>query len=121
MMLKCPKCGYVWDWGGKSIYFFSCPRCRKNESINHISGWLTTDEPTRKPVLANPFQEVKGEETMTKHNNDWLIEHKCECEDCFNYRVPGYVLCHGHLYGFPRRMAEDDIQRLKSLEVKKDG
>jgi predicted Zn-ribbon and HTH transcriptional regulator len=26
----CKKCGYEWVYGGSSIYYVSCPRCRHN-------------------------------------------------------------------------------------------
>jgi len=28
MKLKCKKCGYEWDYKGKSQFYTSCPRCR---------------------------------------------------------------------------------------------
>ncbi|MDI6884554.1 MAG: nucleotidyltransferase family protein [Hadesarchaea archaeon] len=28
MLLRCGRCGYEWDYGGKSEWYASCPRCR---------------------------------------------------------------------------------------------
>ncbi|MEM0318299.1 MAG: hypothetical protein QXE66_00100 [Desulfurococcaceae archaeon] len=33
MKLKCPKCGYVWDYRGKNPYYATCPRCLRKVSI----------------------------------------------------------------------------------------
>jgi len=31
--LKCKKCGYEWEYKGKSEYYTSCPRCRANVRV----------------------------------------------------------------------------------------
>ncbi|MCC6045299.1 MAG: endonuclease Q family protein [Ignisphaera sp.] len=31
--LKCPKCGYFWDYKGKKQYYATCPNCFRNVSI----------------------------------------------------------------------------------------
>ena len=38
--LKCKKCGWVWDYGGRKEYYATCPNCRravniKKERINN--------------------------------------------------------------------------------------
>jgi hypothetical protein len=43
----------------------------------------------------------------------WLKERKCSEKGCYNRRADGYVLCLGHLYGFPHRMTDDEIEALK--------
>jgi hypothetical protein len=48
----------------------------------------------------------------------YLKECKCAQEGCFNYHREGYIYCIGHLYGFPQRMLEEDIKRLKEAGVK---
>jgi hypothetical protein len=54
---------------------------------------------------------------MSNYSTDYLKEHKCS--ECYNFCVPGYTLCHGHLWGFPRKMDEEDIKKLKELEVRR--
>ena len=29
----CPKCGYDWEYKGKSNFYISCPRCRSNINL----------------------------------------------------------------------------------------
>ena len=31
--MKCPKCGYEWEYKGKSDFYISCPRCRSNINL----------------------------------------------------------------------------------------
>ena len=31
--MKCKKCGYSWEYKGKSKFYASCPRCRTNIKI----------------------------------------------------------------------------------------
>ena len=31
--MKCPKCGYEWEYKGKSDFYISCPRCRLNINL----------------------------------------------------------------------------------------
>ena len=31
--LKCPKCGYVWDYKGGKQYYATCPNCFRKVSI----------------------------------------------------------------------------------------
>jgi uncharacterized OB-fold protein len=31
--LKCPKCGYVWDYKGKKQYYATCPNCFRKVNI----------------------------------------------------------------------------------------
>jgi len=33
----CPKCGYDWEYKGKSNFYISCPRCRSNINLNKIN------------------------------------------------------------------------------------
>lgn len=33
MKIKCAHCLYEWNYLGKSDYYCSCPRCRKNISV----------------------------------------------------------------------------------------
>jgi len=47
----------------------------------------------------------------------FLKEHKCVEENCYNYSHPGFILCVGHLHGFPNRMHPDDIELLKEDEA----
>lgn len=45
---------------------------------------------------------------------EYLKEHKCQEIDCYNFSVRGYVFCEHHLYGFPRKMDDEDIKKLES-------
>jgi tRNA(Ile2) C34 agmatinyltransferase TiaS len=31
--LRCPHCGHVWDYKGKSKYYATCPRCMYKVNI----------------------------------------------------------------------------------------
>jgi len=31
--LKCKKCGWVWDYGGRKEYYATCPNCRRAVNI----------------------------------------------------------------------------------------
>jgi predicted RNA-binding Zn-ribbon protein involved in translation (DUF1610 family) len=31
--LKCPKCGYVWDYKGRKQYYATCPNCFRKVNI----------------------------------------------------------------------------------------
>lgn len=31
--LRCPKCGYIWEYRGASQYYATCPRCLRKVSI----------------------------------------------------------------------------------------
>ncbi len=33
MMLKCGRCGYGWQYGGKSEWYASCPRCKSSVKV----------------------------------------------------------------------------------------
>ncbi len=33
MLLKCPHCGHVWDYKGRSKYYVTCPVCRYRVNI----------------------------------------------------------------------------------------
>lgn len=33
MDLKCQRCGYEWDYKGKSKWYASCPRCRTTVKV----------------------------------------------------------------------------------------
>jgi hypothetical protein len=50
---------------------------------------------------------------MSRNNIEWLKENKCAEPQCFNYTARGYIYCEGHLHGFPQRMDDEDIKRLK--------
>lgn len=54
---------------------------------------------------------------MSNLSIEYLKEHKCA--DCYNFCARGYILCPGHLWGFPNRMDDEDIKRLKELEAGK--
>lgn len=43
-----------------------------------------------------------------------LADKKCSEDECFNYRVSGYIYCENHLYGFPRKLPQDVIDFIKS-------
>ena len=34
MKLKCEKCGYIWDYNGKSNYYATCPMCMHKVKVN---------------------------------------------------------------------------------------
>jgi len=31
--LRCPKCGYVWEYRGRGLYYATCPQCLRKVSI----------------------------------------------------------------------------------------
>jgi DNA-directed RNA polymerase subunit RPC12/RpoP len=31
--LRCPHCGYEWDYKGKSMFYATCPRCMYKVNI----------------------------------------------------------------------------------------
>jgi predicted RNA-binding Zn-ribbon protein involved in translation (DUF1610 family) len=31
--LRCPKCGYVWDYKGRKQYYATCPNCFRKVNI----------------------------------------------------------------------------------------
>ena len=33
MLLNCQRCGYEWDYNGKSKWYCSCPRCRTSIKV----------------------------------------------------------------------------------------
>jgi len=33
MKLRCPRCGHVWDYKGRNLYYATCPRCLRKVSI----------------------------------------------------------------------------------------
>jgi|WetSurMetagenome_2_1015567.scaffolds.fasta_scaffold1428936_1 hypothetical protein len=53
---------------------------------------------------------------MSNNSIEWLKESKCQYEECYNYRMHGYIYCVLHLYDFPEEMDEEDIKRLKFNE-----
>jgi hypothetical protein len=36
MKLDCYKCGYSWNYGGKSKHYVTCPTCMTKLSLNKI-------------------------------------------------------------------------------------
>jgi predicted Zn-ribbon and HTH transcriptional regulator len=36
MNLKCKRCGYEWDYHGKSKWYVSCPRCKTNIRVREL-------------------------------------------------------------------------------------
>ncbi len=34
MKLKCKKCEYAWDYGGKNPYYATCPRCLRKVKVD---------------------------------------------------------------------------------------
>ena len=34
--IKCQKCDYVWDYGGKSEYYVTCPRCHTLDYVRKL-------------------------------------------------------------------------------------
>jgi DNA-directed RNA polymerase subunit RPC12/RpoP len=31
--LRCPHCGYIWDYRGKKMYYATCPNCLRKVNI----------------------------------------------------------------------------------------
>ncbi|WP_257719736.1 hypothetical protein [Sulfolobus acidocaldarius] len=31
--LRCPKCGHVWEYKGKSMYYATCPVCMRKINV----------------------------------------------------------------------------------------
>jgi len=54
---------------------------------------------------------------MSKNTIKWIKENKCQTEGCYNYSERGYILCVNHLHGFPQKIDDEDIERLKNAEV----
>ena len=48
---------------------------------------------------------------------EWLWEHKCAESDCWNYAERGYIYCIHHLHGFPERISDEDIERMKRHKI----
>jgi hypothetical protein len=44
-----------------------------------------------------------------KQKEDYSEEICCE-PGCFNAPASGYILCHGHIWGFPKRASAEAIQ-----------
>jgi len=38
MKLKCPKCGYEWDYKGRMTYYATCPNCKRPVRIKDVRG-----------------------------------------------------------------------------------
>lgn len=57
---------------------------------------------------------------MSNNSIEYLKERKCSQDGCFNIRVKGYIYCENHLYGFPQRMDEEDIRKLKEEQETAD-
>jgi ribosomal protein S27E len=34
MKTKCPKCGWKWEYNGKSQYYITCPQCMRKFDID---------------------------------------------------------------------------------------
>ena len=69
--------------------------------------------------MPNPFELKWGTacqscgEHMTEGDMCYYIEgdktaldEACCQEGCMNYRAEGYIMCEGHLYGFPKPLPE---------------
>ncbi len=41
-MLRCRRCGYEWEYGGKSEWYASCPRCRTSVRVGKATFNLET-------------------------------------------------------------------------------
>ena len=35
--VKCEKCGYSWDYDGKSKWYLACPKCKNTININELT------------------------------------------------------------------------------------
>jgi len=59
--IRCPKCRYTWNYTGKSKYYCSCPRCRKNIKIKKAE--LTTSSKSKEIAeLEARLKELKKNE-----------------------------------------------------------
>jgi len=34
--LKCRNCGYEWEYGGKSKWYATCPKCLRKVSVKNV-------------------------------------------------------------------------------------
>jgi hypothetical protein len=50
---------------------------------------------------------------MSDLSLEYLKEHKCRHEGCYNFCARGLIYCEEHMYGFPKTMDEEDIKRLQ--------
>lgn len=44
---------------------------------------------------------------------EYLKQNKCSEQNCYRFCAKGYTLCPGHLWGFSKKMDEEDIKKLK--------
>ena len=57
MKLRCGRCGYWWEYGGKSEWYTSCPRCKTSVRVRKVSDVNAVIESLRKvmPELASRY------------------------------------------------------------------
>ena len=87
MLLRCGRCGYGWDYGGKSKWYTSCPRCRTTvrvggkppdiniivKSLKRVLPELTSRYGVKRLALFGSF--VRGEQEHTS-DVDMVVELK---------------------------------------------
>jgi len=44
MILKCKRCGRVWDYKGKSNWYTNCPTCRTTVRVREYKGEENKEE-----------------------------------------------------------------------------
>ena len=57
-----------------------------------------------------------NEVTISEADLEYYRARKCSEDGCYNFTEKGYILCEGHLHGFPERLPEEVIEILKKEE-----
>ncbi len=61
MKAKCYKCGWEWDYKGKSIRYLTCPKCLYKLNVKKALGKLPNlkeEIPTYLPKQKNPYKKI---------------------------------------------------------------
>ncbi|PNV81239.1 MAG: hypothetical protein C0179_03730 [Fervidicoccus sp.] len=71
--LKCPKCGYVWVYRGRSEYYATCPRCLRKVNVKkyvveQITASVFTDASLDKSETM-PKSDEEAKETKDMKNS----------------------------------------------------
>ncbi len=82
--LKCPKCGYEWEYGGDNPFFAQCPKCYTRMKIGKSRTDIEEEEPGKKKLsLKEQLEDMdQGESMIIEREEDppikieksWVVE-----------------------------------------------
>lgn len=56
---------------------------------------------------------------MNNKQLKYYLDRKCSEDGCIYLCAPGYTICEGHLYGFPRKLPDEVIAYLEKKRLSK--